>query len=278
MNNVYSSINHFNIWNQTLNTILLYNHVMIGRGQSFPGGYEVLDIVDILLKKYKKISNRMHSEFKFVNQVINRTQDLKTDIQTMIQREFRSINDLDVLVYICSHRLYRTLKKEINICDIVKTRLQTIKRRYKNHIKDEQTVMSMSLKQFMSNAKDILKISKEITKITNRLFCKCLYIEDIKQQLSSLLSSIRSNLFNPCQTNIRRNDDICMDFKSYLSNDTSKNVVDEMCCICLENFTKEDDVVILKCNHNFHRSCISESFKYQQKCPLCRCEIVLSEK
>jgi len=47
------------------------------------------------------------------------------------------------------------------------------------------------------------------------------------------------------------------------------------CCICLEEFKDDDEVVPLPCNsnHYFHEACISEHIKTKGQCPLCRAEI-----
>jgi hypothetical protein len=42
-----------------------------------------------------------------------------------------------------------------------------------------------------------------------------------------------------------------------------------LCSICLENLT-DNNLSITKCNHKFHLTCLIESFKFSNKCPLCR--------
>lgn len=42
------------------------------------------------------------------------------------------------------------------------------------------------------------------------------------------------------------------------------------CTICQDDFTKEDNVCILECNHYFHEKCISEWGKYKPECPNCQ--------
>jgi len=44
------------------------------------------------------------------------------------------------------------------------------------------------------------------------------------------------------------------------------------CSICLEEYNTNDNIIILDCNHIFHRECISKWFhnKDIKNCPLCR--------
>lgn len=42
------------------------------------------------------------------------------------------------------------------------------------------------------------------------------------------------------------------------------------CCICLEDFSEDDDVSFSKCQHLFHTKCIKEWSTYRTTCPVCR--------
>lgn len=44
-----------------------------------------------------------------------------------------------------------------------------------------------------------------------------------------------------------------------------------VCCICSEGIS--EDLETTKCNHQFHKKCLSEWNKYKQNCPLCRTRI-----
>ena len=50
--------------------------------------------------------------------------------------------------------------------------------------------------------------------------------------------------------------------------------VEEACAICLEEWSEDDDVVILPCMHRLHRACATEWAVFQadgpQLCPTCR--------
>ena len=62
------------------------------------------------------------------------------------------------------------------------------------------------------------------------------------------------------------NEDFCRD------NDIIKSTE---CTICLENFDEEDDIIITKCKHMFHKSCIKKwLIDYSVKCPICKKDII----
>jgi hypothetical protein len=48
---------------------------------------------------------------------------------------------------------------------------------------------------------------------------------------------------------------------------------DKTCNICLCEYKKGEEKLILKCNHEFHYECIKKWLEeYNYKCPICRCE------
>ena len=71
-----------------------------------------------------------------------------------------------------------------------------------------------------------------------------------------------------------------------------KEVFNESCIICLNDFKKEqeqseneieakileEDVVKLNCGHKYHRQCLQKWRKENKKCPICRREIILDEE
>jgi hypothetical protein len=46
-----------------------------------------------------------------------------------------------------------------------------------------------------------------------------------------------------------------------------------LCPICREDFTDNDEVVILDCKHVFHGDCIKEWGHYKGNCPICRTDV-----
>merc|ERR1712071_86813 len=45
------------------------------------------------------------------------------------------------------------------------------------------------------------------------------------------------------------------------------------CCICMEDFTSGDYIVMTECKHVFHRSCCQEWLLQSSTCPVCRTDI-----
>jgi len=54
-----------------------------------------------------------------------------------------------------------------------------------------------------------------------------------------------------------------------------KNKRGELCCICMEHFSCNQEVYWLSCKHIFHTNCLDEWVKYKNECPSCRTLIKL---
>tara|TARA_B100001094_G_scaffold286671_1_gene301690 strand:- start:3729 stop:4298 length:570 start_codon:yes stop_codon:yes gene_type:complete len=48
------------------------------------------------------------------------------------------------------------------------------------------------------------------------------------------------------------------------------NNTEGQCSICLEQFSDEQDIVQIPCEHKFHRTCIETWFETHTTCPICR--------
>ena len=49
-----------------------------------------------------------------------------------------------------------------------------------------------------------------------------------------------------------------------------KNKRKEICCVCMDNFSCNQEVYRLDCKHIFHKNCLDEWIKYKPECPTCR--------
>ena len=58
-----------------------------------------------------------------------------------------------------------------------------------------------------------------------------------------------------------------------IDSDDEDNLLNE-CSICLENYKKDDMIIILSCNHDFHEPCLKEWSKKNNSCPHCRENII----
>lgn len=52
--------------------------------------------------------------------------------------------------------------------------------------------------------------------------------------------------------------------------DYSNQLKNITCCICLENFNKNNFILKLDCKHIYHHNCINKWFKKNINCPICR--------
>jgi len=81
-----------------------------------------------------------------------------------------------------------------------------------------------------------------------------------------LIKTCSSNCIKSCRTKNR------VTIKK-VDSDDEDNLLNE-CSICLENYKKDDMIIILACDHNFHESCLKEWFKNNNSCPHCRENII----
>ena len=52
---------------------------------------------------------------------------------------------------------------------------------------------------------------------------------------------------------------------------------EEECSICLENYNNKDNIIKLKCNHQFHFNCINSWIEKNECCPICRTALVVEK-
>ncbi len=54
-------------------------------------------------------------------------------------------------------------------------------------------------------------------------------------------------------------------------------ILKQQCIICLDDYTDDDKIRILRCRHHFHVSCSDEWLFLNNKCPLCYQNIVSAQ-
>jgi E3 ubiquitin-protein ligase RNF115/126 len=58
---------------------------------------------------------------------------------------------------------------------------------------------------------------------------------------------------------------------------TDGSCVEDTCSVCLEQFQKNDDIVVLPCKHGFHPQCIDPWLNMHSECPSCRHKLPAQE-
>ncbi|CAD8171040.1 unnamed protein product [Paramecium pentaurelia] len=51
----------------------------------------------------------------------------------------------------------------------------------------------------------------------------------------------------------------------------------KQCSICINNYEDGEELILLPCIHRFHKKCISEWFKEQSTCPICKTDVTQQE-
>lgn len=65
--------------------------------------------------------------------------------------------------------------------------------------------------------------------------------------------------------------DMCGDYICELQNyDIGNFCTNNLCSICLNEFTLSTEIYVISCNHLFHKKCIGEWINKKKNCPLCR--------
>ena len=105
--------------------------------------------------------------------------------------------------------------------------------------------------------------------ITNNL----VQLPDINQIINIFTNILQNNL----QNNINSFEDVKVTINKEELNNLNKITVDndedKTCNICLCEYKKGEEKLILKCNHEFHYECIKKWLEeYNYKCPVCRSE------
>ena len=97
--------------------------------------------------------------------------------------------------------------------------------------------------------------------------------------LSQVISQVLSGVQDPLNINemrdVKQYDGVEESSLKELNEFTMKEDSDDCCCICLDNFKKDDKIIKLPCSHQYHSSCIKKWFQdSSNKCCICKKEVV----
>jgi hypothetical protein len=66
---------------------------------------------------------------------------------------------------------------------------------------------------------------------------------------------------------------IKINYNAYYNNKENEEE-NNFCCICLQQYKIEENIVEMYCNHLFHAECIEEWLNYNPTCPICRTDVI----
>jgi len=106
------------------------------------------------------------------------------------------------------------------------------------------------------------------------------YLSDILREVEDRnIIEARANANFETVSNQALNEDIVVKnpaSKEYVDSLVEVNLSEEnqdLCAICREDFKPSNKGVILKCNHIFHKDCITDWFGHQNSCPVCKTKV-----
>jgi len=94
------------------------------------------------------------------------------------------------------------------------------------------------------------------------------FLDRIIDRIIDPFESVLNQSFDEQPTVSKINDE--MEIESFKYNSLTTDDKEKNCCICLEDFTVEDEVSFSKCHHLFHTKCVKEWSTYKTTCPVCR--------
>ncbi|XP_062075960.1 E3 ubiquitin-protein ligase SDIR1-like [Humulus lupulus] len=66
------------------------------------------------------------------------------------------------------------------------------------------------------------------------------------------------------------NNDITRVLKNMKYKKSKENEDEQVCAVCLEEFSNGEEVAITTCNHSYHNPCITKWLALRKSCPYCR--------
>ena len=180
-------------------------------------------------------------------------------------------------------------KKIEKLAEYVKKK--ELKEEEKNKIKEQEPIFITNIEE-----KKIMKKKIKLKNLPYKNFSN-ITLRDIIQNKMKMnkLDQLYNNSFDNAKDNVNNIEEIIRDIKinkvnpvnliglnrlnrvikNYIFTKDKKNKKDKKCCICLENISKHDNIMLYPCFHIFHRKCILEWIKIKSSCPMCKFDINL---
>jgi hypothetical protein len=64
-------------------------------------------------------------------------------------------------------------------------------------------------------------------------------------------------------------EDAPKELKEHIYDETTQ-YIPEICTICISEFTLDEKLTTLECDHTYHHACITEWYQKNQACPICK--------
>ena len=107
----------------------------------------------------------------------------------------------------------------------------------------------------------------EVDENTMLNFHRSLYVPQNSLNIAHAL--FFNNLINSMLENYSLHN---IDINNFQQIKAKEENIKDQCSICLCNYNRNEDMVILPCNHTYHVSCLKEWFNNNNTCPLCKQE------
>lgn len=97
----------------------------------------------------------------------------------------------------------------------------------------------------------------------------------LSQVISQVLTGVQEPLNMDEMQDVKQYDGVEESSLKELNEFTMEEDSEDSCCICLDNFKKDDMIIKLPCSHQYHASCIKKWFQdSSNKCCICKKEVV----
>lgn len=142
----------------------------------------------------------------------------------------------------------------------------------KTAIKNTQAIITM-IHNTTRNERSVIIDNLKCKKENNQCCSKC-NVNFVKYERRTTLSC-GCKYHKQCKSQTEKCDKCVPKQEEVVQEEDHKH---EDCSICLEQLDNENDIITTKCNHKFHKECLSEWKKVNNTCPLCRGKLTAERK